>query len=58
MKKHLGSDFFEDAKQEDNGDYAVNANDINIGYAQMNERGNTGFESSNDDSASSGANHS
>lgn len=53
---------FEDAKQDDT-DYAINPNDINLSmqnnsYAALNDRNGKGFDSSNEDSASSGANHS
>lgn len=53
---------FEDAKQDDT-DYAINPNDINMSmqnnsYAALNDRDAKGFDSSNEDSASSGANHS
>jgi hypothetical protein len=63
VPKTVNLDFFEDAKIDDSADYVVNPNDVNLSlnnnsYAYMKERGNNGFESSNEDSASSGANHS
>lgn len=62
VKKRKNSEMFEDAKQDDT-DYAINPNDINLSmqnnsYAVLHDRDGKGFDSSNDDSASSGANHS
>lgn len=62
VKKRKNSEMFEDAKQDDT-DYAINPNDINMSmqnnsYAVLNDRDAKGFDSSNEDSASSGANHS
>jgi hypothetical protein len=56
------NDIFEETKQDDN-DYPIHTKDVdfsmqNDSYAAFNDRDGKGFDSSNEDSASSGANHS